>query len=240
VCRSAAAAAAAPDRAQEAAIQQLVSARGLDLDPQLVAQEALLTFSFLSSQPGALPHHMRDARQLAAHALRLTDLMATGSTFMTLQMLKRHPGLLSLTPHQVLGCVGGRHPACGSSTTSNSSSSKMGSYTSAVVCCVCCPAQVGERVLQLKLLMPAADVSRLLYQVGRGSARRGGGQLVRFRAAHLDRGVVRASRSHAPRAMLTNPCCLHVWSLCACRSPRCCSLMTCRMWWVLRSTSCTR
>lgn len=82
-------------------IQQLVAARGLDLDPQLVAEEALLTFTLLSSQRGALPPHMSDAGQLVAHALRLTDLMATGSTFMTLQMLKRHPGLLGLTPHQV-------------------------------------------------------------------------------------------------------------------------------------------
>lgn len=82
-------------------MQQLVAARGLDLDPGLVAQEAHLAFSYLSTQPGALPQQMQDAAQLAEHALHLTDLMATGSTFMTLQMLKRHPALLQLTPYQV-------------------------------------------------------------------------------------------------------------------------------------------
>jgi hypothetical protein len=35
------------------------------------------------------------------HALELSDLLATGSTFRTLQMLKRHPGLLSLSPEEV-------------------------------------------------------------------------------------------------------------------------------------------
>ncbi|WIA35854.1 hypothetical protein OEZ86_004239 [Tetradesmus obliquus] len=57
------------------------------------------------------------------HALELSDLLATGSTFRTLQMLKRHPGLLSLSPEEV---------AC--------------------------------RVLQLKLLMPEANIPELLYQ----------------------------------------------------------------------------
>lgn len=47
-------------------------------------------------------------------------------------------------------------------------------------CCFwCCCLQVASRVLQLKLLMPAADVARLLYQVGSGClgyiARGGGG-----------------------------------------------------------------
>jgi hypothetical protein len=85
----------------QAAVQQLVAARGLDLDPALVAQEAHLAFDYLSMQQGALPEQMQDAVQLADHALHLTDLMATGSTFMTLQMLKRHPALLQLPTYEV-------------------------------------------------------------------------------------------------------------------------------------------
>jgi len=84
-----------------AAVQQLVADRALDPDPALVAQEAHLTLSYLSSQPGALPQDLQHAAQLADHALRLTDLMATGSTFKTLQMLKRHPALLHLSAHEV-------------------------------------------------------------------------------------------------------------------------------------------
>lgn len=45
--------------------------------------------------------HVHDVYSLVVHALQLSDLMATGSTFRTLQMIKRHPGLLSLTPQQV-------------------------------------------------------------------------------------------------------------------------------------------
>lgn len=41
------------------------------------------------------------------NALELSDLLATGSTFRTLQMLKRHPGLLSLSPEEV-GCCSSR------------------------------------------------------------------------------------------------------------------------------------
>jgi hypothetical protein len=106
LCRATAAtsgaqdAAAAPSQSQ-AAVQQLVAARGLDLDPALVAQEAHLAFDYLSTQQGALPEQIQDAVQLADHALHLTDLMATGSTFMTLQMLKRHPALLQLPTHEV-------------------------------------------------------------------------------------------------------------------------------------------
>lgn len=88
-----------------AAVQQMIAARGLDPDPDLVSQEAHLAFTYLSSQQqhqqGSLPPRVQDAAQLADHALVLTDLMATGSTFRTLQMLKRHPGLLQLQPSEV-------------------------------------------------------------------------------------------------------------------------------------------
>lgn len=89
-----------------AAVQQMIAARGLDPDPDLVSQEAHLAFTYLSSQQqqqqqGILPPRVQDAAQLADHALVLTDLMATGSTFRTLQMLKRHPGLLQLQPSEV-------------------------------------------------------------------------------------------------------------------------------------------
>lgn len=87
-----------------AAVRQMITARGLDPDPDLVSQEAHLAFTYLSSpqqQPGTLPPMVQDAAQLAGHALVLTDLMATGSTFRTLQMLKRHPSLLQLQPSEV-------------------------------------------------------------------------------------------------------------------------------------------
>lgn len=109
-----------------AAVRQMIAARGLDPDPDLVSQEAHLAFTYLSSpqqQQGTLPPRVQDAAQLAGLALMLTDLMATGSTYRTLQMLKRHPGLLQLQP-----------------------------------------SEVAQRVLQLKLLMPTADISQLLYQ----------------------------------------------------------------------------
>lgn len=99
-----------------AAVQQLVADRALDPDPALVAQEAHLTLSYLSSQPGALPQDLQHAAQLADHALRLTDLMATGSTFRTLQMLKRHPALLHLSAHEV-SRVGGRCSQAGGRIT---------------------------------------------------------------------------------------------------------------------------
>jgi hypothetical protein len=83
-------------------VQQLVAARGLQEDPALVTQEAHLALSYLfSQQPGVVPARLQHAPQLAAHALLLTDLMATGSTFRTLQMLKRHPALLQLPPGEV-------------------------------------------------------------------------------------------------------------------------------------------
>lgn len=91
---------AAAQQESHAAVQQLVSARQLDPDPCLVAQEAHLALSYLASQPDALPAQL-NAVQLAGHALLLTDLMATGSTFRTLQMIKRHPALLRLPPEEV-------------------------------------------------------------------------------------------------------------------------------------------
>jgi hypothetical protein len=87
-----------------AAVRQMIAARGLDPDPDLVSQEAHLAFTYLSSpqqQQGTLPPRVQDAAQLAGLALMLTDLMATGSTYRTLQMLKRHPGLLQLQPSEV-------------------------------------------------------------------------------------------------------------------------------------------
>lgn len=108
------AATAAPpqtDPQSHAAVTQLVAARGLDADPALVSQEAHLTVSYLSSQHQQqrggdgggvlLPPQLQDARSLTEHALQLTDLLATGSTFRTLQMLKRHPALLHLSTHEV-------------------------------------------------------------------------------------------------------------------------------------------
>lgn len=92
---------AAHSSEQTADVQQLVVARGLDHDPVLVAREVHLAFNYLSSQPGALPQQVQHPTQLVHHALQLTDLMASGSTCQTLQMLKRHPALLSLNPQQV-------------------------------------------------------------------------------------------------------------------------------------------
>jgi hypothetical protein len=60
---------------------------------------------------------------LTERALVITNIVAAGSPFRTLQMLKRHPGLLAVPP-----------------------------------------AALAVRALQLKLLLPAADVADLIYQ----------------------------------------------------------------------------
>eukprot|EP00882_Tetradesmus_deserticola_P005714 GHRQ01006016.1.p1 GENE.GHRQ01006016.1~~GHRQ01006016.1.p1 ORF type:complete len:242 (+),score=108.98 GHRQ01006016.1:196-921(+) len=108
--------------AADAAIVVLVQQHGLDKDAVLVAQEARLTYTFLAAS-GSLPSSCSGVGDLLLHALQLSGILATGSTFRTLQMLKRQPGLLRLSPAEA---------AC--------------------------------RVLQLKLLMPEANVPELLYQ----------------------------------------------------------------------------
>eukprot|EP00775_Hariotina_reticulata_P014596 gene14596-14727_t len=90
-------------------------------DAGLIAQEASLAFHYLS-QANSLPTAWQPV-DLVNRAFELTDLLATGSTFRTLQMLKRHPNLLLLSP-----------------------------------------CQVASKVLQLKLLMPPANIAELLYQ----------------------------------------------------------------------------
>jgi hypothetical protein len=87
----------------DAAISLLVQQRGLDKDAALVAQEARLTYTYLATS-GSLPGSCSGVGDLMLHALELSDLLATGSTFRTLQMLKRHPGLLSLSPEEVGRC----------------------------------------------------------------------------------------------------------------------------------------
>lgn len=82
------------------AVQQLIQQRGLDSDAGLVAQEAVIAFSYLN-QNALLPDYVWDPSELAVRALELSDLLATGSTFRTLQMLKRHPALLQLHPDEV-------------------------------------------------------------------------------------------------------------------------------------------
>eukprot|EP00878_Enallax_costatus_P012585 GHUV01013143.1.p1 GENE.GHUV01013143.1~~GHUV01013143.1.p1 ORF type:complete len:226 (+),score=72.97 GHUV01013143.1:300-977(+) len=111
----------AAERTQQA-VRQLVQQRGLDVDAGLVAQEAVSTFGYLD-QTSSLPEHVWDPSDLVARALQLSDLLATGSTFRTLQMLKRHPQLLELPSDEV-----------------------------------------AVQVLQLKMLMPAANIAELLYQ----------------------------------------------------------------------------
>jgi hypothetical protein len=68
-------------------------------DAGLIAQEASLAFHYLR-QAGSLPTAWQPV-DLVNRAFELTDLLATGSTFRTLQMLKRHPNLLLLSPCQV-------------------------------------------------------------------------------------------------------------------------------------------
>lgn len=87
------------ERTQQA-VKQLVQQRGLDLDAGLVAQEAVSSFGYLS-QNSLLPEFVWDPSDLVARALELSDLLATGSTFRTLQMLKRHPQLLQLPSKEV-------------------------------------------------------------------------------------------------------------------------------------------
>lgn len=95
---------AAPDSQVAArdqqAVQQLVQQRGLDIDAGLVAQEAVSAFSYLEHN-NMLPDYVYDPSELAGRALELSDLLATGSTFRTLQMLKRHPALLDLPSDEV-------------------------------------------------------------------------------------------------------------------------------------------
>jgi hypothetical protein len=90
-----------------AALQQLVAAKGLDVDAALVVQEALSTWQYLASpaQAGQLPGHVADAQELLQQALLLSELLATGSTTRTLAMLKRHPALLGLAPREVASKV---------------------------------------------------------------------------------------------------------------------------------------
>jgi hypothetical protein len=94
----------------------------LDSDAGLVAQEAVTAFSYLQ-QNASLPEHVWDPSGLTVRALELSDLLATRSTFRTLQMLKRHPALLQLDSDEV-----------------------------------------ALKVLQLKMLMPTANIGELLYQ----------------------------------------------------------------------------
>lgn len=54
---------------------------------------------------GKLPQHVLREEQLASHALMLTNLMATGSVFRTLQILKRCPDLLQLDPSEMAAKV---------------------------------------------------------------------------------------------------------------------------------------
>lgn len=79
------------------------------MDVGLVAQEAAATYEYLTSQQDGLLPHGLTAEQLAERALLLSDLLATGSTFRTLQMLKRHPALLQMPPDvvsEMCGCRG--------------------------------------------------------------------------------------------------------------------------------------
>jgi hypothetical protein len=98
----------------DAAISLLVQQHGLDKDSTLVAQEARLAYTYLAAS-GSLPSSCSGVGDLMLHALELSDLLATGSTFRTLQMMKRHPGLLSLSPEQVC-CSGNRGSRMGSTS----------------------------------------------------------------------------------------------------------------------------
>lgn len=107
---SAAAAATAPrvgqslDQSAFETVTSIVQQHGLDKDASLVAQEAGLAFNYLQAA-GCLPSSLQEATQLVQHALELSDLLATGSTFRTLQMVKRHPDLLSIPPDEVGRCL---------------------------------------------------------------------------------------------------------------------------------------
>ncbi|KAI8466922.1 MAG: hypothetical protein J3K34DRAFT_48360 [Monoraphidium minutum] len=68
-------------------------------EEDIILRELEITGLFLGNT-GALPDHLAAGgpRALAAAALTLTNVLAAGSPFRTLQMLKRHPGLLALPP----------------------------------------------------------------------------------------------------------------------------------------------
>eukprot|EP00879_Flechtneria_rotunda_P006411 GHRR01006736.1.p1 GENE.GHRR01006736.1~~GHRR01006736.1.p1 ORF type:complete len:221 (+),score=62.08 GHRR01006736.1:151-813(+) len=113
----------ASSNAELQSINSLIEQHGNPSDDiDLTARETMTTFSYLQ-QSGKLLSETWQIDDLTSRALQMTDLLATGSTFRTLHILKRHPGLLKLQPQLV-----------------------------------------AERVLQLKLTMPAANVAELLYQ----------------------------------------------------------------------------
>lgn len=92
-----------------AALQQLVRARGHEADAaEVVASEAATTYRFMADT-GALPPHWR-AADVCRQALLMTDVLATGSSFRSLAMLKRHPGLAVLSGRQLARQVRGRGP----------------------------------------------------------------------------------------------------------------------------------
>ncbi|KIY98711.1 hypothetical protein MNEG_9251 [Monoraphidium neglectum] len=71
-------------------------------EEDIILRELEITDLFLHNT-GALPEPLAagGARALAAATLQLTNVLAAGSPFRTLQILKRHPGLLRLTPRDI-------------------------------------------------------------------------------------------------------------------------------------------
>jgi hypothetical protein len=85
-----------PDDAELAALARLVAAAGVPADePQIVATELAAVHALLTSLD-ALPVPLVERADFAAAALQFSSLIGTGSTWRTLQMVKRHPALLEL------------------------------------------------------------------------------------------------------------------------------------------------
>lgn len=121
-----------PTAADIAAVRKMLRANAAAADnhifpseEDIIIRELEITGLFLHNSGVALPDALRGGsiRALADHVLLLTNVVAAGSPFRTLQMVKRHPGLLVVAPQEL-----------------------------------------GARVLLLKLLLPACNVSDLIYQ----------------------------------------------------------------------------
>lgn len=107
-------------------VRQLIQSRSLiPVEEDIVVEEVGLVHQLLATSPGSRSTEWSslNVQSLAERAIQLTDIMATGSVFRTLQMIKRHPQILELPPYEV-----------------------------------------ANRVLQLKMVLPEANIADVLYQ----------------------------------------------------------------------------
>ncbi|KAF8057865.1 hypothetical protein HT031_005811 [Scenedesmus sp. PABB004] len=149
----------APEQQDLARIAALVAAAGLDVDAALIAAEAAAAHAQLS-RAGALPPGL-GADGLAARALALTRLLATGSTFRTLEMVRRAPALLSLPPGAVAARVLGLKLALPASNLG-----ELLFQRPSLLLLDDAPAAVSAALARLTPLMPGIPVAAKLHEGG--------------------------------------------------------------------------